>query len=80
MPKLHEGFGLYAAVLVEWLVNDYESAAWVAKAQTAGLIFLILALLALAVVALVEYKKANKKEKINNDTELLEKYKSVKKK
>lgn len=74
------GFGLYAAVLVEWLVNDYEAAAWVSKVQTAGLVFLILALVALAIVVLVEYKKANRKEKINNDTELLEKYKSVKKK
>ena len=74
------GFGLYAAVLVEWLVNDYEAAAWVAKAKTAGLVFLVLALVALAVVVLIEYKKANKQEKLNNDTELLEKYKSSKRK
>ena len=74
------GFGLYAAVLVEWLVNDYESAAWVANAKVAGLVFLILALVAGAVVALIEFKKANKEEKANNDAELLEKYKSLKKK
>ena len=29
------GFGLYAAVLIEWLVNDYEAAAWVANAKVA---------------------------------------------
>lgn len=74
------GFGLYAAVLIEWLVNDYEAAAWVTDAKVAGLVFLILACVTLAIVALVEYKKANKTEKVNNDKELLEKYKSVKNK
>lgn len=74
------GFGLYVAVLIEWLVNDYEAAAWVADAKAAGLVFLILACVTLALVVLVEYMKANKKEKVNNDKELLEKYKSVKNK
>ena len=74
------GFGLFLAVLIEWLVNDYEPAKWVATAKVLGLIALGLAALSLVVVVLIETKKANKEEKQNTDQELLEKYKSVKKK
>lgn len=74
------GFGLFLAVLIEWLVNDYEPAKWVDTAKVLGLIALGLAALSLVVVVLIETKKANKEEKQNNDQELLEKYKSVKKK
>lgn len=74
------GFGLFLAVLIEWLVNDYEPAAWVQTAKVLGIIALCLACVSLLLVVLLEAKKVNKEEKQNNDQELLEKYKSVKKK
>ena len=75
------GFGSYLAVLIEALINKYEETpAWVETAKMTGLIGVILLFISLVVIVFFELKKAKKNESKVSDEELLEKYKSVKKK
>ena len=75
------GFGSYLAVLIEALINKYEETpAWVETAKITGLIGVILLFISLVVIVFFELKKAKKNESKVSDEELLEKYKSVKKK
>lgn len=91
MKKLNKGYLIcgalalvslicFGAVFVEWLVNDFEAASWVATMKILGFVFLGLTLLSTLVFALLENKKAAKEENKSNEKELLKKYKSVKNK